>query len=281
MIPALRKPADAAFFRHRRRPKYLALAALAIQQRFAYRSNVALDLVVNLAQLVAQMYLWRNVFANTPQVGSYDLARMQTYILVGYIVSSITFSFVVFMVIDLVRTGAIATVLTRPIDFMYAQLTEALGDAVVRGAVSLVIGVLLSMFFFHASLPASPAAGLLFALSLMLSFLVRVTFDFCISLFACYTLNGRGLHWIQWGVVGIFSGALIPLEFFPDWLKTIAALLPFQAIVSTPLNIYLGNVQGTAAWMAIGLQAFWVFVLWLLGRLLIRPSLQALEIQGG
>ena len=281
MIPAFRKPADAAFLRHRRRPKYLALASLAIQERFAYRSNVALDLVVNLAQLIAQMYLWRNVFANTPQVGSYDLARMQTYILVTYVVSSMTFSFVVFMVIDLIRSGAIATVLTRPIDFMYAQLTEALGDAVVRGLVSLVIAVLLSILFFHVLLPASAAAALLFVISMKLSFLVRVTFDFCISLFACYTLNGRGLHWIQWGVVGIFSGALIPLEFFPDWLKAIAAILPFQAIVSVPLNIYLGNVQGAAAWMAIGSQAFWVFILWLLGRLLLRPSLQALEIQGG
>jgi ABC-type uncharacterized transport system permease subunit len=44
MTPALRKPTNAALLRHRRRPKYLALAALAIQQRFAYRSNVALDL---------------------------------------------------------------------------------------------------------------------------------------------------------------------------------------------------------------------------------------------
>jgi ABC-2 type transport system permease protein len=281
MTPALREPADAAFLRHRRRPKYLALASLAIQQRFAYRSNVALDLVVNLAQLIAQMYLWRNVFATTPQVGSYDLARMQTYILVSYVVSSMTFSFVVFMVIDLIRSGAIATVLTRPIDFMYAQITEALGEAVVRGLVSLVIAVLLSILFFHALLPASVMAGALFFVSLMFSFLVRVTFDFCISLFACYTLNGRGLHWIQWGVVSIFSGALIPLEFFPNWLKTVAAILPFQAIVSVPINIYLGNVQGAAAWMVIGLQAFWVFVLWLLGRLLLRPSLGALEIQGG
>ena len=141
--------------------------------------------------------------------------------------------------------------------------------------------MLLSWLFFHAQLPADLAAALLFALSVVLSFLVRVTFDFCISLFACYTLNGRGLHWIQWGVVSIFSGALIPLEFFPDWLKTVAGFLPFQAIISTPLNIYLGNVQGSAAWIAIGLQGFWVFVLWLLGRLLLNRSLQALEIQGG
>src|SRR6266540_1865519 len=165
--------ASTAHLRLRRRSKYLSLAGMAIQQRFAYRSSVALDLIVNLAQLIAQVYLWRNVFANTPQVGSYDLARMQTYILVAYVVSSMTFSFVVFMVIDLIRTGGIATVLTRPIDFMYAQLTEALGDAVVRGAVSLVIAVLISMLFFHASLPASPAAGLLFSVSLILSFLDR------------------------------------------------------------------------------------------------------------
>ena len=278
MTPSIAKPAGATF---PRRPKYLSLAAMAIQQRFAYRSNVALDLIVNLAQLVAQMYLWRNVFTKTPQVGSYDLARMQTYILVSFVVSSITFTFVVFGVINLVRTGAIATVLTRPIDFMYAQLTEAVGDATIRGMVSLIIAVLLSVLFFHAQLPASPLAALLFLLSVVLSFLVRVTFDFGISLFSCYTLNGRGLQWIQWGMVSILSGALIPLEFFPHWLKTVVALLPFQAIVSIPLNIYLGNVQGLAALQVVGLQGFWVIVLWLLGRMLMRPALQALEIQGG
>lgn len=265
----------------KRRSKYLSLAGTVIQQMFAHRTSVALDLVVNLAQLFAQLYLWRNVFGNTPQVGSYDWERMKTYILVSYVVSSMTFSFVVFGLIRLVRTGAIATVLTRPIDFMYAQLTESVGNAVMRGAISLIIVTLLSVLFFHIELPASPLGAALFVLSIVLSFLVRVTFDFCVALFACYTLNGRGLHWIQWGVVNLFSGALIPLEFFPGWLKTTAALLPFQAIVSVPLNIYLGNTQGAAALAAIGLQVFWAFVFWILGRALLGPCLRALEIQGG
>lgn len=266
--------------RHRRF-KYLSLALVAIQQQFAYRSGVALDLLVNLAQLFAQLYLWRNVFSHTPQVGTFDWERMRTYILVSYVVSSMTFSFVVFSVIRLVRTGAIATSLTRPIDFMYAQITEAVGNAVIRGLISLIIAVLLSLMLFHIDLPASPAAVLFFLVSLVLSFLVRVTFDFAISLFSCFTLNGRGLNWIQWGIVGIFSGALIPLEFFPGWLKTAAAIMPFQAIVSTPLNIYQGSLQGPAVWSALGIQAAWVAFLWLLCRWLLGPCLRALEIQGG
>jgi ABC-2 type transport system permease protein len=264
-----------------RRPKYLSLAGVAIQQVFAYRTSVTLDLLVNLAQLLAQMYLWRNVFSTSPQVGSYDWERMKTYILVSYVISSMTFSFVVFSVIRLVRTGAIATILTRPIDFMYAQLTEAVGNMVVRGLISALIALLLSLFFFRAQLPASPAAAALFVVSLALSFLVRVTFDFCISLFSCFTLNGRGLNWIQWGLVSVMSGALIPLEFFPGWLRTAAAVMPFQAIVSTPLNLYLGNVQGSAALAAVSLQAVWVIAFWLLGRGLLGPCLRALEIQGG
>jgi ABC-2 type transport system permease protein len=269
----------AAYLRARR-PKYLSLAAIAIQQRFAYRGAVALDVAVNLAQVITVMYLWRSVFANTPQVGSFDYERMKTYMLLSYVVGSITFSGVVFGVTSLVRTGAIATHLTRPIDFMYAQLTEAVGDAAIRGLISLVIAILLSGLFFHAQLPASPLAAALFLISVVLSFLVRITFDFSISLFSCYTLNGRGLGWIQWGLVNVFSGAVIPLEFFPGWLKTLAALLPFQAMVSAPLKIYLGG-HGLESLGAVGLQVVWVLVFWLACRLLLGPCLRALEIQGG
>jgi ABC-type uncharacterized transport system permease subunit len=34
-------------------------------------------------------------------------------------------------------------------------------------------------------------------------------------------------------------------------------------------------------WQALGIQVLWVGVLWVLARLLWRPSLRALDIQGG
>jgi ABC-2 type transport system permease protein len=117
--------------------------------------------------------------------------------------------------------------------------------------------------------------------SLLLGVLTRFLVIYIVSLLCFWTLNWLGLHWTHTAVTNLFSGALIPLQFFPDGLRAIAMALPFQAIINTPLLIYLGEIQGSGILPAMGLQAFWIFALWAIGALMWGPCVRALEIQGG
>ena len=63
-------------------------------------------------------------------------------------------------------------------------------------------------------------------------------------------------------VTNLFSGALVPLVLLPGWLQTVALVLPFAGMTSTPALIFIGQATGGDAVRLIVLQAFWVALLW-------------------
>jgi ABC-2 type transport system permease protein len=263
------------------RPKYRALAIAAVQRAIIYRGTTLLSLISDLVWVAVLYYLWRTIYAGQASLGSFDWRAMRTYIIVSYAVNAlIRFSSAARM-LGPIRTGEVAVDLLRPVDYMQSQLAQTLGAALVEGLLSSVIALLLGILVFEIAPPASPLAALLFLVSVGMGFLIKFLINFLVSLLCFWTTNGVGLIWAQMAITGIFSGALVPLQFLPGWLQTVALALPFQAIIYTPLTIYLGTADGLALWRALGVQVFWVLALWVLARRLWMPAVRALELQGG
>ena len=271
----------AASLRREPRPKYLALAIAALQRAIAYRTTTLLNMTANLVWVAVLYYLWQTVFAANPRLGSFDWDRMRTYVLVSYAVNALLSFYSEARIFNAIRTGEIATELIRPVDYLTAQLSQALGAAVVEGLLSSAIALLLGIFVLHVAPPVSVVAAIFFLLSVGLGLLVKFLISYLTALLCFWTMNALGLLWARSAVTNVFSGALIPLQFFPGWLKTLALVSPFQTIVYTPLTIYLGDVTGRALVQALAIQVGWVIALWLLARLLWGPSTRALRIQGG
>jgi ABC-2 type transport system permease protein len=263
------------------RPKYLTLALAAFQRTVAYRMSFFMNIVANLIWVAILYYLWRTVFAGTPQVAEFDWPRMRTYVLVAYAVNALLGFYSSMRMMNAIRTGDIANELTRPIDHMKAQLAEAVGAGVVEGLLTAGVALVGGLLVLGALPPASPAAAALFVLSVALGFTIRFVITYMVALLCFWTTNGVGLLWAQIAVMNVLSGALIPLSLFPDWLRPVVLALPFQAIVHTPVAIYLGELQGGALALALGVQLFWVVALWWLARLLWVPASRALTVQGG
>jgi len=78
-----------------------------------------------------------------------------------------------------------------------------------------------------------------------------------------------------------FSGMIMPLPFFPGWLRTLAHALPFASVMQTPIDVYLGKHQGLGLLGTIAEQAAWAVVLLGLGRLALRAGTRKLVVQGG
>jgi ABC-2 type transport system permease protein len=82
-------------------------------------------------------------------------------------------------------------------------------------------------------------------------------------------------------IVGFFAGSLLPLDFFPLWLRQIAAALPFQGIYYIPLTLVTGLRDYKAVWSQVLLQMFWVVILSVLSYLLWSQAIKRVTIQGG
>ena len=263
------------------RPKYVSLALASLQRAIAYRMTTFNNVLAGLVWVGVLYYLWQTVFAANPQVGGFDWDRMRTYILVSYAVNTLLSFYTEARITNAIRTGAVAIELVRPIDFLTAQLAEALGAAVIEGLLGSVVAVLLGLLLLHVAPPVSLVATVFFVVSVGLGFLVKFLIGYLTALLCFWTINGLGLLWARSAVTNVFSGAMIPLALFPDTLKQVALALPFQAIINTPLAIYLGDVQGAALAEALAVQIGWIVALWLLARGVWAPCVRSLRIQGG
>jgi ABC-2 type transport system permease protein len=74
---------------------------------------------------------------------------------------------------------------------------------------------------------------------------------------------------------------VLPLTFFPAWLRTIAHALPFASIMQTPIDVWLGKYSGAEVAGVLAVQVVWAVVLLGLGRVALRAGSRKLVVQGG
>ncbi len=79
----------------------------------------------------------------------------------------------------------------------------------------------------------------------------------------------------------IFSGALLPLWFMPQWLQDFIKFTPFDSIYFTPICIYLGQVPSEDIFMTIVRQVIWLGILFVIGQILWKRATKKLVVQGG
>jgi ABC-2 type transport system permease protein len=96
-----------------------------------------------------------------------------------------------------------------------------------------------------------------------------------------YTLSPLGVRIIAAVGSDFLAGAIIPLPFFPDGVRQVAELLPFAAMQNMPLRIYSGDISGSDIWYGLLLQVFWLVVMLMLGKLLMKRALKKVVVQGG
>jgi ABC-2 type transport system permease protein len=106
-------------------------------------------------------------------------------------------------------------------------------------------------------------------------------FDFCVALLTFYTNYCWGLQTFQEAFISLFSGALIPIAFFPHWLKVITNLLPFQQMSYSPVSIYLGLVKGPQVYEILATQIVWLIIMFVIARLFFSFAIKKVTIQGG
>ena len=106
-------------------------------------------------------------------------------------------------------------------------------------------------------------------------------FRFIFNLVAFWLIDYRGAGTLAMVASTFFSGQIVPIAFFPDWLAAVAWALPFTAMVQAPIEIWLGHAEGLELVGLLALQAFWAAVLLLVGRAVLAAGMRKLVIQGG
>ena len=121
----------------------------------------------------------------------------------------------------------------------------------------------------------------MFLLAVAATVLLTSAITMVLHLALFWTLSGRGFNAIMYGIVGFFSGLIIPLPLLPDWLQGALYWQPFRGLADVPFRIYSGNIPVENAGFEVLLQLFWTAVIVGIGRMIYRHVRSRLVVQGG
>jgi ABC-2 type transport system permease protein len=128
-----------------------------------------------------------------------------------------------------------------------------IGNSAVSYASSvifLIIGIIMQP-------PASLLAVMLFVIYLPLAFAIAYGINVLVGTVAFYFTEAGSIKNVVAQVASVFSGALVPLAFFPGELKALALLLPFSSAVSGPTQALRATQMTSQAWWQLLLAVFW------------------------
>jgi ABC-2 type transport system permease protein len=260
--------------------KYVSLGKMMLAQTIAYPRALLLRLLTQIFSAVALFALWQAIAAHGAGLGDYTLAEIKAYVSIA-LLTNMVMTFAEGSIAWRVLDGSIAMELLKPLDFQRARLAETIGAGVFESIVAMAIIGMFGLVYGGIALPRAPAVWLLVLVSLLLSLLIKFGIIYLTGLFCFWTSSALGMTWLRIAIMNLLSGALIPLTFFPPWLRMFAFALPFQGIVYIPASLYLGRSEGQAALQLVGLQALWVVVLWACGRALWSRAVRQVTIHGG
>jgi ABC-2 type transport system permease protein len=268
---------------------YLTVFAGRLQVTLQYRAAAFAGFITQCWFGVMRILIFAAFYAGGAAHAPMSLANAVTYTWLGQ-------AFLAFLpwnadpdVAEMVRSGAVAYERVRPVDTYTWWYMRALAWSVARvlpRAVLMVVfaSVLLPLVGLGKwGLPAPPtlAAAGFFALSALGMVLLSAAITLVINVIMTATLTDRGPNTLVAPIVNMFSGAIVPLAFFPDVVRPWLRAQPLAGLVDIPFSIYFGGLSGWGAAGAIALQFGWTAALILIGHAWLGRVMRRLVVQGG
>jgi len=253
------------------------------RKAFAREATYRVEVFTNLGSLVLRVYLlrqlWVALYAQNAAPAAIPLHAMLTYATVALLMSLILEIDGTRAIREKVREGTIATDLMKPIVLPLYFFSDGIGQTIF-GALLIVPALALSLLLVHVDVP--PLATLAaFGVSFAAGYAVNFFLNFLMNTVAFWTLETFAIQLMVRWASDLLGGQILPLDFFPGILGKIVENLPFAAIYSTPLRIYIGELPPSAWAGAIASQLGWLGLFALAAAFVWRAAERRVVSQGG
>ena len=261
--------------------QYYSFSKCSIKMRLSYPTGFLFNWLANLIKLLLSIFLWKALFQKQTIIQNYDQNQIVIYLLILTFLNTTLSLSTELNLSEKILNGSIANDLTKPVDIQYMSFFQALGESIIEGGMSLITITLLATLLTDITKYLKPMQLILFIFSVILAFFLKFCLVYLGGLLCFFTSNGFGVIYIRQIITDIFSGALLPLSFYPMWFQRISYFLPFQASVYFPTQIFLQRITGINLLTTLLIQLFWVIILWVFTNFCFQLAIQKITIHGG
>jgi ABC-2 type transport system permease protein len=259
---------------------FLLMVWLTARQEYAYRAHIAMRMLVALLPLVSLLYLWRVMFSQMADIAGYDYRGIITYTVFARLLFDMVSPTVSWQLYGEISTGDVAKYFSRPFPFAVVWIAKAVGGKLVVLLVSTLLLLAVAYYRDHFVFPAAATLAPTF-LSVLLSFALFHAIYYNLALMAFWLTDVWALFFMMGNIIAFGSGALIPLSMMPERAQSLAASLPFVALVDIPMSIFMERRTGSAVWEGLAVQTGWLALFSVLAAVIFRRGARAYAVPGG
>lgn len=247
-----------------------AVAVATYKEWAAYKSHMALTMIITPLGLIIQYFIWSAVYQNRSSFQGYTLDQMLQYYVTTAVIGLFVFDFAEWNLQMLIHTGKLITFMLRPMVHMRYALYQKIGHRLLSLWIEVIPVTLISALALHIY-PATSHL-LLSILSILLGFLMTFYVHYSIGILAFWMVKNSGLRGALNILASVSAGVFFPLTLLPLWMQNILFLLPFQYMSYVPVSVFMGSYRlgGIAVPLPliVLIQAAAVLLMYLLSKLL-------------
>ncbi|MGH2355685.1 MAG: ABC transporter permease [Chloroflexota bacterium] len=260
---------------------YVEVAKRAFQRQLAYRTANLAGLVTNAFFGYVRAAIFLAAYQTRESIAGYDAQAAVTYTWITQAIIMVVVMWGWWEVEVTIRSGDVVSDLAKPFSYLGFWLARDYGRAAYYLLFRCLPVLLVGQVFFGLRWPSHPATWLALSVSLTLAVTLSFAWRFMINLSAFWTTDARGLGGIASTLVLFLSGFVVPIRFFPDWLRGPVLALPFAGINQIPADVFLERLSPVELVGTLALQALWAVILLAAAQALVAVATRRVVTQGG
>jgi len=216
---------------------YPTLLRVGFAGAVAYRAEM-LVWMLSMTMPLVSLALWSAVAAMAP-VGRFTQRDFVAYFLATVVVRQLSGSWVVWELIQEIKSGTLASRLLKPIHPLLAYSAENLAAIPLRVLFALPVA-LIGLAKGGARLPHTPGLVVAFLLALAGAWIITYFVMAIIGTLSFFMESSASIFEMWLACFMLLSGYLLPLELFPPWIRRITDVLPFRYTLGFPVELLIG-----------------------------------------
>lgn len=261
--------------------KFWAFLRISLQNVMTYRGDtIVWSLSAALTPLVS-LAVWSAVLSSS-QNSFFTQQELMVYFLLVYLVDVVIACWGGYFLIMEIRDGDFNKYLLKPMSVLHNYGSNNISEKVIKIIVTIISLTILIFVFFPSGIPLklNYLTIPLFLLSALLAGILTFLLDIAISLTALWIYNADFLRWGFFFGKWFLSGIVIPIYFLPQFIYNFSLYLPFRYMLSFPVEVMMGRVDGEQLLFGFTLQLSWLLVSYILYKVIFKYGSKGYEGYG-
>lgn len=260
---------------------YFRFTSMSFQKALAYRLEYFVSLTTSFLYIFIFTSVWATVSAESPDnLGTWTGTTLVSYAILTTIVK-VCMSRNDQMIPNKIRNGDIIFDFLKPYSYPLAYASDSLGGSIFQAFAKAIPLLIISILIYGISLVEYLPNVFLFLAFYSLGYILYLMVGYVLGSMAFFFTDVFGFYLLYYACTTLFSGAIIPVDLFPDLLKTITVYTPFPYFFYYPTSILMGSGDlPTTNYLLltyISQIAFWLIIC----RIVYLQGRKKLEILGG